>query len=515
MSFKIIQTDTLLASIKSNRGVEVPHHANSLDVNQTDGSFVVSYPLLNGGCLYHYPQNPNNSHYQTKIISTIEEASPLSFPLDAKFDFCNGKLWISDNGNYRLLCVNSSTYKLLSSLKTTGIIYSIIPNINDGGCFVAMFNSLSTAQILRLDSDCNTISRFLFGFTFPYATFETFKTQAFVDSMPSSYSVSFDHYRNRLWWISDVKSCMADLATKTVSTYDLTLHGKFTANTVTIDLASGNAFICSNNGLVLQINKDNTLYLGASWSDDIDDTWNPTIPTPSDGALPSAWWDATSLNLNNNDPVSVWIDSSSNFKNATSPAPTNSPKYITNAINGLPTVRFDGTDDYLTAPHIPSLSNSSEFTYFQFARSLDVSTGKRYAFFSKGSNYYNDILYFREAGNNFETLQLDNGLDSASNSEFPITNDFKIRTWRFDGTKATNQERMISRLDEEQDALSYYLDVPATTSTDTGVEYIGTYSVNPSACYLNGDICEILIFPTALSDRDICQVERYFRQKYY
>jgi hypothetical protein len=56
------------------------------------------------------------------------------------------------------------------------------------------------------------------------------------------------------------------------------------------------------------------------------------------------WWKADSLSLSDGDPVTSWTDSSGNGKTmATGVAPS----YQTNELNGLPIVRFDGTDDRL------------------------------------------------------------------------------------------------------------------------------------------------------------------------
>ncbi len=69
----------------------------------------------------------------------------------------------------------------------------------------------------------------------------------------------------------------------------------------------------------------------------------PSGFTPSQLA-PHAWFKADSLALSNNDPVSTWTDSSGNARDATG-VTTTRPLYIANARNGLPVVRFDGTDD--------------------------------------------------------------------------------------------------------------------------------------------------------------------------
>lgn len=60
-----------------------------------------------------------------------------------------------------------------------------------------------------------------------------------------------------------------------------------------------------------------------------------------------AWYDADAISgLNNGDPVSTWTDESGNARNQTQ-VDTARPTYQTNIQNGLPGVRFDGSNDYM------------------------------------------------------------------------------------------------------------------------------------------------------------------------
>lgn len=60
------------------------------------------------------------------------------------------------------------------------------------------------------------------------------------------------------------------------------------------------------------------------------------------------WLDASSLTgISDADPVLNWSDISGNDNHAQQANITNQPTYLTNQINGLPALDFDGTDDYL------------------------------------------------------------------------------------------------------------------------------------------------------------------------
>jgi hypothetical protein len=62
------------------------------------------------------------------------------------------------------------------------------------------------------------------------------------------------------------------------------------------------------------------------------------------------WYKADSLSLNNNDAVASWTDSSVNAAHAVQTSSAEKPTFKTNAKNGYPEVRFDGSDDFMRIP---------------------------------------------------------------------------------------------------------------------------------------------------------------------
>lgn len=95
--------------------------------------------------------------------------------------------------------------------------------------------------------------------------------------------------------------------------------------------------------------------------------------TPASFSGLRAWWKADSLSLSDTDPVSTWLDSSGNGRSVTGTGTTR-PLYRTNQYNGLPTVRYDGSNDFLEMAATDSLSglmtvmvvmdNSGSSTFF-------------------------------------------------------------------------------------------------------------------------------------------------------
>jgi len=74
---------------------------------------------------------------------------------------------------------------------------------------------------------------------------------------------------------------------------------------------------------------------------DLTTSYANVSPQPVTADL-KAWFKADALNLNNNDSVTTWNDSSGNGNNITQGTSTNRPVYNTNVLNGHPGVYFSG-----------------------------------------------------------------------------------------------------------------------------------------------------------------------------
>lgn len=117
--------------------------------------------------------------------------------------------------------------------------------------------------------------------------------------------------------------------------------------------------------------------------------------TPAAGGLNLVnWLKADALSLANNDPVSSWTDSSGNGYDLTNTS-TARPTYLTNQINALPAVSFDGTNDFLRNS---SVSFSSSRSSLAMAMIVCVTSNKSFngfvsvddnaAYPAKGLNVY-------------------------------------------------------------------------------------------------------------------------------
>lgn len=94
------------------------------------------------------------------------------------------------------------------------------------------------------------------------------------------------------------------------------------------------------------------------------------IAMPSDVSGLVAWYDAASVVLNDGDAVATWIARAG--KNPVQATTAKQPVYKTNIQNGLPIVRFDGTDDYMSIVN-PALGATALSVFAVFAKADTIA----------------------------------------------------------------------------------------------------------------------------------------------
>jgi len=266
MTVEIASINLSPLSIINGRTVAA-NNPRSLDVNWIDGSIAAIEPLTDNGIIKLYPQNPNNTAYTTTTISELPGYLPLDLPTGIVFDSTRNKIWIADRRN-RVMSMDKDSQEVLSYTKNINLPYALSADINTGGVFILGYKNLSTGIMTYLEQDGSINSTIEFPHEFPSAQLEFESTIAFVNSLPSPHSITYDHVRSRIWWLALTTSYMMDVATRSISTYDLSAHSFVSLQTVNIDLQSGNTFITAKDETdyyVVQMSKGNDKYFGRSW----------------------------------------------------------------------------------------------------------------------------------------------------------------------------------------------------------------------------------------------------------
>ena len=203
--------------------------------------------------------------------------------------------------------------------------------------------------------------------------------------------------------------------------------------------------------------------------------------------------------------VSSWNDQSGNFNNAAQADNTRRPVVVPNAINGHPAIRFDGGDDSLVAASSPTLAIVGDISTF-FVVKFDDFDGYRAVWAKTQVNLPASTDFYLLPTTGRPRVFRGNGGGSAGSSDAsnsPVPGEYVIIGFDHSGT-----------------AVHHYLNgemngegTITATLGDTGAPlHIGTRG--DQFTRMKGDIAEIVIYDTALSEADRATVITYLGQRY-
>jgi len=227
------------------------------------------------------------------------------------------------------------------------------------------------------------------------------------------------------------------------------------------------------------------------------------ILTPDQIPGLSLWLKADAGPLLNGSNVFQWNDYSGNSNNAVQSIVESQPILVSNALNGLPVVRFDGANDFITGGVIPNIDTSS-ISVFVVAYGASGASANLYGMFNINA-YTNGFCLDRHGWNEILSLYNNGSIIPSPDGTLPNAGyNFKI----FEAVKKYNieTELFINGISQASSSNSL-LNGPFTNA-----DYVIGYS--QGWAYLNGDIAEILVFKQSLSAVDRQSVENYLRMKY-
>jgi hypothetical protein len=234
----------------------------SINVNQIDGSFVTTEPLNESGRILIYPQSPNNPKYSVKTYNQLTGYGTLSLPTDARFNYINGTIWVADTGNSNVIRINMVDYSVSKAIKDIILPHSVIPDVNRGGVFIKAFSDINTGILYYYNRGGNLVDTFTYPCELGRLSVTVEESVDFINALPLSSSMVYDHVRSRLWWVSGSYVYLLDVKNKQVVENDLSID-YIETRSVDVDFSSGNAFVVakdsSNDWNVVQIFRDNNL----------------------------------------------------------------------------------------------------------------------------------------------------------------------------------------------------------------------------------------------------------------
>jgi hypothetical protein len=95
-----------------------------------------------------------------------------------------------------------------------------------------------------------------------------------------------------------------------------------------------------------------------------------TLPSPAHLKL----WLKADAGVTQDNGVTTWEDQSGNLNHATQPTPGLRPQFAPASLNALPTLHFDGADDFLEIPHAITLAMVRDLSSFAVVRLDDFNT---------------------------------------------------------------------------------------------------------------------------------------------
>lgn len=246
----------------------------------------------------------------------------------------------------------------------------------------------------------------------------------------------------------------------------------------------------------------------ADWRGEFDDSWlTAQVFTPKSESGLVGWWDASKLTgLTNAQTVTNWLDISGLTNNVTET--TSPPTYVSNAVNGKPSVRF--LLSRLIAAQSASLDFDGDMTLFLVAY-LEDSTSDGMGFIVNKQKYSPMTGWLvLQAGPWIENASAQvYGGGSYYQADFIglTTNAWHVLTMHVSGTT------LSSRIDGTNittttDVTMTHSSTPLTFGIDSDQPTDWSYRA------LNGELAEVILYNKAVSSGGISAVENYLKNKY-
>lgn len=221
----------------------------------------------------------------------------------------------------------------------------------------------------------------------------------------------------------------------------------------------------------------------------VPESWSPALPTTDGAVLPQVWFKADSIDgLADGDPVSTWADSTGNNHTATQSNGTYRPTFQTAEMNGLPVVRF-ATSKMDIATTVSLNAGWTIFTVVNNATGLNVISN-----ITTDQGPYGLLC---QAG----TLYLatyNTGVYSTASGDPSLWHGVVIEE-QFSNSKIFRNGAEVEK-------------TPFATAGVRVFDTLGAYGGNTGGS--SGDLAELVVYNSVLSDLDIAEVEAYLAAKW-
>jgi prepilin-type N-terminal cleavage/methylation domain-containing protein/prepilin-type processing-associated H-X9-DG protein len=198
--------------------------------------------------------------------------------------------------------------------------------------------------------------------------------------------------------------------------------------------------------------------------------------------------------------VSTWTDKSGKGNNAVMAIAANQPKVTNSALSGNPVITFDGAGsgngDYMQIPTLTTIG--SAFVVCNYTAGTSFVT---YAGLICSATINSDQNFFR-AENGTQRFRVGSEQDGATNGNIWL-----------------NSKKITSTSDAYLAPMSTYRVISGTNSYNLSYNYTGGLNLCRDASSDNtrvwgGNVAEVILYKSRLSDNDRITVEKFLRAKY-
>lgn len=221
--------------------------------------------------------------------------------------------------------------------------------------------------------------------------------------------------------------------------------------------------------------------------------------TPASISGCQLWLDAHQITgLADGDPVATWADASGNARDVSEA--TNRPTYQTSEINGLPVVRFDGSNDRLEGAD-NAVWQFTDFTMYAVVRFAGFHAGYYQNTIVSQDNSSKWMFCYKNETGTTHFHQNPGGTELDSTAWTAV-----VGTWYLVGCSRNATTVSFRTNGEAKGTATHGTQLPDVS----GPLIIGV----SEGATINADIAEIVLYNAAISAGDTTELEDYFNSKY-
>lgn len=208
--------------------------------------------------------------------------------------------------------------------------------------------------------------------------------------------------------------------------------------------------------------------------------------------------------LSSGGTITQWLDQSVFAHNLNSGGSAR-PTWHENVKNSLGVLRFDGVNDCLNINPVAWLNSIPQATFFIVCKP-NATTGNSVMGSDNG-----DLRIFSDAGAwKVGMAGVTAEQNAVTSANITATNWYYLSV-RFDGTGATDADRLQFKVNGTNVPLTYSGTVGTTTNSSNTKFEVGCYNGTE---FFDGDISEVLVFDTLLIAPEVDSVETYLSSKW-